>query len=215
MYIPYERQQETGRNRMCGAAALSMVYHSLGLTCTQTELWPRIAVTDRQGTCFAMTYLLCQNALQLGLHAVTIRAKDPLRILQICSGYSIRAILNHRLKSNSPLGHYTVLVDITSQHVIVHDPQFGQSRRITNADLLNLWQPSDEITGKILIALTDTKSSINVCSRCGATIAESISCTKCNRRIPLQPVVALGCLKDSCPERTWEHIICPYCDAQN
>ena len=38
--IPYEQQHE---QRSCGAAALCMVYRSLGLPANQSEIWQRVA----------------------------------------------------------------------------------------------------------------------------------------------------------------------------
>ena len=50
MEPPYERQGDPTSNRMCGAAALCMVYGSFGATWTQAELWPRIGRRDAGGT---------------------------------------------------------------------------------------------------------------------------------------------------------------------
>ncbi len=37
--IPYQRQQIVGGGRACGAAALAMVYRSLGVDCRQEDIW--------------------------------------------------------------------------------------------------------------------------------------------------------------------------------
>lgn len=49
MKIRYQKQLDTVENRMCGAAALCMVYDSFGIKTTQLEIWPRISVPDSQG----------------------------------------------------------------------------------------------------------------------------------------------------------------------
>ena len=41
--IPYERQEDVDGNRMCGAAALCMVYRSFGVACTQADVWHAVA----------------------------------------------------------------------------------------------------------------------------------------------------------------------------
>ena len=40
--IPYVRQNDPTSNRMCGAAALCMVYRAFGVACTQDEVWPLV-----------------------------------------------------------------------------------------------------------------------------------------------------------------------------
>src|ERR1039458_7519142 len=68
----------------------------------------------------------------------------------------IRAILNHRPSADSTAGHYTVLVEVEAQDVVLHDPYYGPSRRVSHAELLELWQPgfsNSEIAGYILIAI--------------------------------------------------------------
>ncbi len=36
-----------------------------------------------------------------------------------------RVVLNHRLDAASALGHYTVLVKLDREGVVLHDPHFG------------------------------------------------------------------------------------------
>lgn len=216
--IPFEKQEETYLNRMCGAAALVMVYRSFGLTVTQSEIWNNISTLDSHGGRFARTSVLCQDALKRGLKSIIVKARDPLSVLHICSVNSLRAIMNHRLRSGSPLGHFTVLVDITSKSVVYHDPQYGPYRRIANKNLLNLWLPKTnycEIGGNILIALTNKHLSKYTCPSCSTVIPETIRCFNpmCGKTISLQPGNILGCVNYYCPERTWQLIFCPYCES--
>jgi hypothetical protein len=202
-------------NRMCGAAALCMVYRSFGLTASQAELWPKIARRSATRQLGARTYLLAQDALQRGLGALVIQAHDPVAILRRCLDNSLRAILNHRLDLELPTGHYTVLVGLTEQHVLLHDPQVGPSTRLLLYDLLKLWQPSaglSEITGRVLVALAQSKSVQPPCNVCGSVIPETVPCPSCKQAIPLQPAAALGCAGADCPARMWEMIFCPFCD---
>lgn len=216
--IPYEKQEEAHLNRMCGAAALAMVYRSFGLTVTQSEIWSGISTPDSRGGRFARTSVLCRDALGRGLKSMIVKAKDPLSVLHICSANSLRAILNHRLRSGSSLGHFTVLVNITRSFVVCHDPQFGPYRKITNNRLLDLWLPKTgycEIGGNILIALTNRHLSRHTCRLCRTEIPDSIRCfnPRCGKTICLQPGNILGCVNEYCPERTWQLIFCPYCES--
>lgn len=218
VYIPYEKQIETRVNRMCGAAALAMVYRSFGLTVTQTEIWNNISTPDSRGGRFAKTSVLCQDALGRGLKSIIVKAKDPIRVLHICDKNSVRAILNLRLRSRSVLGHFTVLVRITSKSITCHDPKYGPYRRTSKKNLLDLWLPNTsdcEIGGNILVVLTNKYLTKYICPSCSTEIPDSIECynPKCRKIIPLQPGNILGCVNYYCPERTWHLIFCPYCES--
>ncbi|MEI4861631.1 hypothetical protein Q8G41_29010, partial [Klebsiella pneumoniae] len=71
--VPYERQVNTLSPRMCGAAALCMVYRSFGVVCSQEEVWPALVAPSATGVPCARTYLLCADALRRGLAAVTLQ----------------------------------------------------------------------------------------------------------------------------------------------
>src|ERR1051326_5522297 len=139
--IPYEKQSEELSGRSCGAACLCIAYRSLGLDVPQAEIWPAIAKANRFGQISSTTHLMARDALNRGLSAVALQARHPLHALKVCSTKGIRAILNHRVKQDSAGGHYTLMVDLDAQHVIVHDPLFGAARRMTHAELVELWLP--------------------------------------------------------------------------
>ena len=71
--ITYERQQDADGNRMCGAAALCMVYRFFGVECTQAEVWKAVA----GGTRSARTRLICVDSLQRGFDALIVRREFP------------------------------------------------------------------------------------------------------------------------------------------
>src|SRR5438445_299852 len=91
--IPYEEQAD---RRACGAASLCMVYRSFGLACSQPEVWARVARPGPREIPRSNTHQLCADALGLGLAALTLRARDPWRVLELCVRNSVRAILNYR-----------------------------------------------------------------------------------------------------------------------
>ncbi|MCS6860606.1 MAG: phytochelatin synthase family protein [Abditibacteriales bacterium] len=222
MDIPYEKQEDTKTQRTCGAAALAMIYRSFGLGGSQAEIWREVATPAPKRRWFfrqrwfTQTHRLCAHALRCGLCAVTVRAKDPLRVLRLCCERSIRVILNHRQSLKSDEGHFTVLVDVTEENVVCHDPLKGPSLPFSHNDLLSLWMPRGkycEITGRILIALTAAPSGKTSCAVCGAPIPNTVPCPRCAAEIPLQPTDVLGCVQETCPERLWEKVVCPHCDA--
>jgi hypothetical protein len=215
--IPYERQTDLMSNRMCGAAALCMVYRSFQVSCTQAELAIRLTRPGPTGYMGIRTNLLAQDALARGLSALVLRARDPLRSLKACHQRQLRVILNHRLYLGSPSGHFTVLVDFKGEVVIVHDPQAGPNTRLLQSDLLKLWRPGGgiaEITGNVLIVLAKGPQPAGPCPRCGGVVPDAVACAGCEQLIPLQPAAVLGCMNPSCPERAWESLFCPQCDAE-
>lgn len=220
MKIPCEKQLEKDKNRMCGAAALSMVYRSLGLTpkdnseSFQKEIWSDTKSEDGRGNYFSLNYKLCKNALDRGLNSLIIKAKNPFKVLDICSKQSIRCILSHRYNHYGPDGHNTVLVE-KGVFTIVCDPDTGKIRKFTRPELETLWIPAHpEVVGNILIAI-DNKIVESKCEICGTQIPSKFNCINCGKEILLQPSQVLGCIQSGCENRIWETIFCPNCDTKN
>ena len=213
-FIPYEKQQS---ERMCGAAALCMVYRSLGLAVEQAEVWQAVQGKNALGDPCGDTHLLASDALERGLHALVLKACEPWPALGRCLENGARVVLNHRAATHSWTGHFTVPIQFGDTGVLVHDPQFGPARRISRDDLLTLWQrnisPLCEISGQVLIAFAAQPSDGVVCSECDVPIPESRTCPSCAREVALQPAAVLGCLNDDCPGNVWQTIYCPHCDA--
>jgi hypothetical protein len=213
--IPYERQADSQTGRTCGATCLSMVYRSLGKEVTQAEIWPAIAKENRFGRVSSTTHLMTRDALSRGFAAMAFQTRHPLHTLRLCRESGIRAILNHRLTDDAPTGHYTVLVDIDDRSVVLHDPYFGPARRLSHADLLELWQPllpGSEIIGNVLIGVVAEPRVIRACDLCRSPIPSNVECPRCRRLVGLQPGALLGCLNSACIARMWNYICCPSCD---
>lgn len=214
--IPYERQSEELTGRTCGAACLSMAYRSFGKQVAQTEIWPSISKQNRFGRISSTTHLMTQDALNRGFSAVAIQARHPLQALRLCRAGGIRAILNHRVQLDSAAGHYTVLVDIDSKDVILHDPLFGAARRLSHAELLELWTPqipNSEIVGAVLLAVgIQAPPAIPACEFCHTPMRSCVDCPSCGKSTCLEPGAVLACMKDGCIARMWNWVCCPSCD---
>jgi hypothetical protein len=213
--IPYEKQADPQTSRMCGAACLSMVYRSFGKEVPQSEIWPAIAKQNQFGSLASTTHLMAQDALGRGLAAVAIQARHPLQALRLCQEAGIRAILNHRLQPDSATGHYTVMVDLDGKSVVLHDPYFGPSRRLSHAELVALWQPhfpNSEIVGNVLIAVAADSPAVPACQFCHTLTPPSVECPRCKKPIGLRPAAVLGCMNQNCIARMWSYICCPACD---
>lgn len=213
--IPYEMQSDPESNRTCGAACLSMVYRSFGKEVPQAKIWPVIAKENRYGSLASTTHLMAQDALGRDLSAIAVQMRHPLQALRLCHESGIRAIINHRLNQHSPTGHFTVLVDIDDTNVFLHDPFLGPSRRLSHAELLELWQPrfpNSEIAGNVLIGIAAKPPVWPSCQLCRTPIPSEVECPRCKNPVGLQPTALLGCVSDACIARAWNYICCPSCD---
>jgi len=192
-----------------------MVYRALGVTASQRTIWNLRATDDGQGGRFIKCNSMVLDAIDRGLSAVAFKALDPLHSLQTCMDASIYAILLHSNVAGSNDGHCTVLVDVDEGEVIVHDPdpEYGRDRRVTDEELLELWQSRPpEIMGHILIAIGQMEEGEVQCSTCGRQVQEQFPCPGCGFDMLSRPGLALGCINSDCDSRTWEYFVCPGCD---
>lgn len=216
MQIPYVKQEDQPGSQLCGAASLCMVYQSFGLVCSQAEVWENVSGRSRFSSRRAHTYRLAADALQRGLSALVLQARQPWAMLQRAHAHDIRIILNHRIKEGSSQGHFTVLVSIDEENAVLHDPQTGPDQAVPREKLLGLWKPTlfrSEVTGHVLVAIGAAGSSPSAaCSCCGEVLPASLTCRACGREVPLHPDAILGCPGAECVQRLWDVIFCPFCD---
>jgi len=151
----YERQIPSPTERRCGAAALCMVLRDFGVEVSQEEIWDEIKtpVPNKPGEFRIETYRLAAFARKRGVEAIVGRLRQPLVFLESlrCErGY--RFILNHRVRADSSLGHFTVFVKVESDAIFLHDPQKGPNQEISRTELAELWKPigqNCEISGHV------------------------------------------------------------------
>ena len=192
-----------------------MVYRSFGKEVEQARIWQAVGKQNRFGSFASTTHLMAQDALKRGFAAVAIQTRHPLQALKLCRDSGIRAILNHRLQNDVPIGHYSVLVDIDDRSVVLHDPLYGPSRRLPHAELLALWQrrfSSSEILGNVMIGIAAQPPAESACPLCQAPIPPSVKCPRCHEPVCLRPAALLGCMSRACAERVWNYLCCPSCD---
>jgi hypothetical protein len=215
-FIPFEPQADSPGNRLCGAASLCMVYRSLGIECAQQEIWEKVARPERGGR-RARTYLLAADALERGLAALVVQARQPWAILERCVARGVRLILNQRIQLDSPAGHYTVLVSINETEAILHDPATGPNQTVSREDLLKLWEANwgrCEIVGEVLVAVAQKPAECVACAECGTMPPPHVECPRCRKQVVLEPSAALGCVVLNCPQRLWKYLYCPSCDGR-
>lgn len=213
--IPFEPQQTIDGSRTCGAAALTMVYRSLGLECRQDAVWQRVAEQIGSGGKATRTHRLALDACKLGLSAVILQAEQPAPLLTQLLEADARVILNHRLDDESALGHYSVLLSFDGNRIVIHDPHRGPERALPWPEFTELWQPCRgrcEIIGRVLIALGVRSQGNRACTVCGSAVPLQVSCGRCDQAIALGPQGAVGCVVPGCAGQSWTRLFCPHCD---
>ncbi|NLS91234.1 MAG: hypothetical protein GXX96_03500 [Planctomycetaceae bacterium] len=215
MPIPFEPQRTIAGSRTCGAAALTMVYRSLGVECEQPAVWHRVAEEIRDGVCATRTHRLTLDASRQGLAAVTLQAERPAELLAQVSKTGARVVLNHRLQRGSHLGHYSVLLRFDGREIEIHDPHGGPNRVLPWEEFAELWCPKpgpSEIVGGVLVAIGTRPSIAGTCDHCGQQIPADWSCGRCGQPVPTGPAGVVTCVAPGCPERFWRRLFCPHCD---
>jgi hypothetical protein len=217
LHLPYERQLNTPSPRMCGAAALCMVYRSFGVVCSQEDVWPVIAAPSAFGASCARTYLLCADALRRGFAAMTLQVRQALDVLRAALEQEVRVIVNHRQGLNSRGGHYSVVVGMDAEGLALHDPLVGPAQWLDQAEWLKLWRPgwaNSEVRGNLAVFIGQGAAESPRCCMCERFVPPQLPCPTCRKEIPLRPSLVLGCLDFRCPQRTWDLLFCPWCDAE-
>ena len=213
--IPFEPQQAIDGSRTCGAAALTMVYRSLGTNSQQLAVWHRVAEEIRPGTKATRTHRLALDARQSGYTSVVLQAERPAALLLQLIESDIRVILNHRLDRRSHLGHYSVLLRFDGDQVEIHDPHRGPNRVLPWAEFEELWQPDtqrSEIVGRVLVAIGTDPGESRSCRNCCNAVPTHWTCARCGQLVPIGPAGAVRCVTPACSERLWSRLFCPHCD---
>lgn len=183
---------------------------------TQAEIFAQISKPTPSGGRSSATHLMVSHARSKGFAALAVQARYPLVALLACRDSGIRTILNHRLRPDGAAGHYTVLLEVDTANVVVHDPLYGPRRHVPHAELLELWQPrfaGSEIAGNVLIGIVSRPAAVPQCPICETPIPPEVSCPRCGKAVALAPAELLGCVgKDSCLGRLWNYLCCPACD---
>lgn len=208
--VRFEAQQDP---RGCGAASLAMACRAFGRDVAQADVWAAIARANPRGIAEARSFELAAHAIALGLAAATIRARDPWAALSACARGPALAIVNHRPTPGRRDGHFSVLLDVEPDAVVLHDPRVGPFRRVPRREFLAMWSPDgprSEIVGHVLVAIAPRSDLASDCPDCLGPVPATLPCPSCRFEIPTAP---LACSTSGCPGRFWDRLYCPGCDA--
>lgn len=194
---------------------MCMVYEALGIAVAQETVWPTVSRPDCAGRGTARTFLLAADALSRGWCASIVQARTPWETLAAWHAADLGIIINHRTGVVDPHGHYSVLVGLTAEVAVLHDPLAGPDQSVPRERFLELWQAfgaRSEVAGgtAVLIAREPGRRR---CTTCGTTWPESVPCIGCRQPIVLTPASAIGCAVSTCPARCWRQIYCSRCDS--
>lgn len=221
--LKYLPQILAHNERRCAAAALAMAYRALGLADRdlddQQTIWPRIASADADGHLFARTYRLAADAVDHGLAATVLRARETAaahrRTLGLLWRERVPTILNHRLEASQAAGHFSLVAGVSIEGIALHDPQWGPSRQLSWHELEALWSPGPsggEVTGWVFVAIDRPLRTAATCTTCRTALPRAVVCEACGTPFPLV-AAAVGCPVRTCPGCHWSALFCPRCDA--
>lgn len=199
-------QTSTPFPRACGAIALVDVLTRLGVKTDIRSVWPHVAMPDPFGTWSAKSYRLARQARDLGFRAGVLqchreRAWDA---LVRCARLGVAVIINHQAMAARHEGHFSTLVSISEEVIVLDDPILRSQIQIPRKHFLNHWSPNDEITGHVLIAIGG-RSKIN-------STGSAPQCPRCKTALSLQPS-ELFTAQDWNHDGLWDRFFCVECDA--
>lgn len=201
---PSARMQSARLKRQCGAWALSWVYRMLGIHVDVQALWENLATLDRFGSEAIASHSIARDAIHRGLDSATLSAKNPWALLHRTSGICEGIIVCHRLREGSPLGHFSVVEEVSDRTTALRDQDHGL-RTFSKNQFLDSWmnaRADDEFSRGVLIVFNRPDTS----GRSTQSI-DTMYCKRCDAVIPLKPYdLFFG-------QRDWEAFFCPSCDA--
>src|SRR5688572_29157985 len=165
--VPYLPQTEA----LCGGAAAAMVFRYLGDTHADIEAFAPL-VDKRTGG--IADHVLVKAIEERGWRSLRFSGSVETLAEQIQNWRPVVILVHDR----GTLFHYLVVTGVEPDAVIVHDPTWGPSRRITVPDLMRVWRPAGFWSLVILPseAVTTTnaepaENAENTCSACSAVSA--------------------------------------------
>lgn len=201
---PSSRIQSSRRKRQCGAWALSWVYRMLGIHVDVQALWENLATLDRFGSEAVASHSIARDAIHRGLDSATLSARNPWALLHRSSGICEGVIVCHRLREGAPLGHFSVVEEVSDRTIRLRDQDYGL-RTFSKNQFLDSWmnaRAEDEFSRGIMVAISKPDNS-----RRSTRSIHTMHCKRCDGVIPLEPY------KLFFDQRDWEAFFCPYCDA--
>ena len=129
--VPYFKQDT---DYTCGPTSLQMVLAYYGLKDSEAHLAKLLHTTNERGTWRVAMYEL---AVELGFHCY-VNDDAPLAEIAYLLELKVPPIVRF-LEKESNEDHYGVVVGVTDEHVLIHDPWNGPHRRFQKEDFMERW----------------------------------------------------------------------------
>lgn len=130
--VPYLPQTDA----LCGGAAAAMVFRYWGDAHADVQAFAPLVDRRRGGIADGV---LVEAVVQRGWRAAAGPGSPDMLRRHLAGGEPTVILIEDRATRY----HYVVVVGADDDHVVVHDPAWGPSRRLTNAELTRLWRPSN------------------------------------------------------------------------
>lgn len=201
--VPYLSQTEA----LCGGAAVAMVFRYWGDR--HADIQQFAPLVDRRSGGIADDVLV-DAIRQRGWHAQRLAASIETIRDRLASGQPLILLLEDRPGRY----HYVVVVAADAEHIVVHDPALGPSRRLAIEAFLRAWKPSNFWALLVLPPSSPSVASVTpesapVSARpptgrpadgswCGRMLGEAID--EIGRRGLSAADAVLGTVRGQCPE---------------
>jgi ABC-type bacteriocin/lantibiotic exporter with double-glycine peptidase domain len=213
--IPIPLIQQTGATH-CAAACLEMVYSAFGKQKSQDLIFQErssIRSANPNERSIQVAHMV-SDALDMGLYALAIKARDIKKMLYFCNEQNVPVILIQKLnlKGSREVGHCRVFSGLNLPKFIINDPLKKQPILMTPHDLQQYSQESSqEVIGNMMVAVSDRPLLISHCSECRTFMPDKLTCEACKKDVVVSLSKLLGCINDNCNACMWDGFGCPDC----
>lgn len=167
MSISIEHKKQ-GRETSCGAAALAMIYQSLGKNrLTEDVLWEKLSVerpNAQVGERYLRTLPMAESAKEFGFSyfwglAVLNNRKNALQPIREFVSRSIPVVVCQKVSEENHWGHFRVVVGVGKSFVELHDPAKDKMEKMPISRFMELWgqTSNDEVLGGEFFAIFKPK----------------------------------------------------------
>lgn len=131
MKIPYFRQV---KDYYCGPAALQMVLAYYRIKISQAALAGLLGTTKKSGT---RRQALAAVARCFGFKTYCLTNANLRQVERLLKS-NVPVIVNYFLKGEG-VGHYAVVIGLTSQEIILADPEYGRRHQLSQKEFMDCW----------------------------------------------------------------------------
>lgn len=130
--VPYFKQDTT---YTCGPASLQMVFAYYGIRVSEEKLAQELGSASEDGT---RNGALIDAVLRRGLHCY-VNDDATLEELMSLLERELPTVVNY-IEPSQEDGHYGVVIGVSEEHVVLHDPWNGEGLEFSHDAFLTRWK---------------------------------------------------------------------------